>query len=201
MKRLTIISSLLLSCAFLGCSNGGNNTDDTKREEKAAQAQPKIEIIQNDNAREEKVAAKKKSDTQGNAYYYDYGQKSEYDPKSQPANDDASVRVRPRTKIDANMHVRSPYEEVQVSLLARKLSKEFILRCSPCHNDYANGVIGPSLLGKSADYIYDKIISFKEDEKKNVLMSALVKQMSDAQLRTIAEDIYNFNLQIEKIRN
>jgi len=201
VKSLILIPSLIVVGSFTACS-------DSKKEQKSQQAQssavettaPKIEIVQNEDAHAIKVAAKEKDKTKGSSYYYDYGEKSEYDQNAQPANKDASVRVRPRTEVDANMHVRSPYEEVKVSMLVRKLSKNFIVRCSPCHNDYANGIIGPSLLERDSDYIYNKIQDFKTGKKSNPLMSDLIKMMSDKEIRTMANEIYNFNQQIKQMR-
>ena len=124
-----------------------------------------------------------------------------FDENSRPANEDAAVRTKPRTKIDANMNVRSPYEEVQVSMLARKLSKKFIIKCSACHNDYANGVIGPSLLGRDSDFIFDTIMKFKSGEKENVLMTDLINMMDDKEIRELADEIYLFNVELDKMRN
>lgn len=202
IKSLILIPSFIVVGSFTACS-------DSKEEEKSQQAQgsvketsaPKIEIVQNEDAHAIKVAAKEKEKTEGSSYYYDYGEKSEYDQNAQPANKDASVRVRPRTEVDANMNIRSPYEEVKVSMLVRKLSKNFIVRCSPCHNDYANGIIGPSLLERNSDYIYSKIQDFKTGKKSNPLMTDLIKMMSDKEIRNMADEIYSFNQQIKQMRN
>jgi cytochrome c553 len=201
MKSLYLVSSLALVVGFSACSDNADKQSQQEKSVKTATTTPKIEIVQNSNAHAIKVEQKSGGKTDGNSYYYDYGQKSEYDENAQPANKDASVRVRPRTKIDANMNVRSPYEQVQVSMLVRKLSKNFIIRCSPCHNDYANGIIGPSLLGRDSDYIYNKIQDFKTGKKSNPLMTDLIKQMSNKEIRTMANEIYNFNKEIKQMRN
>ena len=201
MKSLYLASSFALILGFAGCSDDTQKSADKKSSASAAAGTPKIEIVQNSDAHAIKVEQKSGDKTKGSSYYYDYGQKAEYDENAQPANKDASVRVRPRTKIDANMNVRSPYEEVQVSLLVRKLSKNFIIRCSPCHNDYANGIIGPSLLGRDADYIYAKIQDFKTGKKSNPLMNDLIKMMSDDEIRGMADEIYSFNKEIKKMRD
>ncbi len=91
------------------------------------------------------------------------------------------------------MRVRSPYEKVEISLLVSKLSKEFIIKCSACHNDYANGIIGPSLIGKDKAFIYDSIMDFKDGKKENVLMTELVKMMSDENIDSLANEIAEFN--------
>ena len=206
-KSLLFASALMLVTSFTACGN----KEDSKNKESSkssisSQTAPKIEVVANKNEYAMKVKSDKntmengKSDNK-NSFYYDYGEKSEYDQNAQPANKDASVRVRPRTVLDAQMHIRSPYERIQVSLLSRQLSPAFRLKCSACHDDYANGVLGPSLLGRNVDYIYNKIIAFKTGEKKNVFMNDLIHNMSDKEIRSIAEDIYKFNLQIQKIRN
>ncbi len=83
--------------------------------------------------------------------------------------------------------------------LVNKLSKKFIVKCSACHNDYANGIIGPSLLGRDSNFIFDSIMKFKSGEKVNVLMSDLVKMMSDQEIRKLADEIYHFNKEIKKM--
>jgi cytochrome c553 len=98
------------------------------------------------------------------------------------------------------MNVRSPYEKIKVSLLVKQLSKEFIVKCSACHNDYANGIIGPSLLNKDADFIYNRIIKFKSDKNANVLMTDLVKQMSNEDVSKLANEIFEFNKQIKEMQ-
>ena len=159
-----------------------------------------IEISVNENAQEIKVKEKKRDKNQSKSYYYDYNIKSEYDPNSKPANKDASVRVKPRTTVDANIHVRSPYDKVEVSMLVSKLSKTFRIKCSACHDDYANGIIGPSLLTRDADFIYGAISDFKSGKKSNPLMNDLVKMMSDEEIHDLANEIYKFNQEIKKMR-
>lgn len=199
MKNLVIASSFLLVTSFTACSDNKEKTDDIKGAN-AQNSTPVIEVSHNDNAREIKVEEKGSDANQSKSYYLDYNVKSAYDQNSQPANSDASVRVKPRTTIDANMHVRSPYEKVQVSLLVRKMSKDFIVKCSACHNDYANGIIGPSLLHKDSDYIFNKIAEFKDGTKSNPLMNDLIKKMSDDEIRNMAQEIYKFNLEINTMK-
>ena len=205
-KRNTLLFGaflLLLIGNFSGCSK--KSEDENKAVQKSVSTTtPIIEVIENKNAKEIKVKEKKKTATEvkdNKAFYYDYGIKSEYDQNAQPANSDASVRIKPRTAIDANMNIRSPYDDVQVSLLTQKLSKHFRIKCSACHDDYANGIIGPSLLSRDSDFIYKKISEFKDGTKSNPLMKDLINMMSDKEIREIANEIYEFNKKIKEIRN
>lgn len=187
MKRKNLIV-LVLFLLLTGCSNeekGSKNTDKSKTAPSSG-----IEISQNENAQEIKVREKSRSD-EDKQYYVDYSVKNE------PMNGNGSSR----SVIDANINVRSPYEKIQISILTRQLSKEFIVKCSACHNDYANGIIGPSLLGKDSDYIFNKIQKFKNDKKANVLMSDLVAQMNDKEIRKIADEIFSFNKELKKLRS
>jgi len=205
MKYTILASSLLVLSIFSGCSDNDTTKNDVDTKAIAdLSSSPVIEVIKNDNAKAIKVKEKEKKALEvkdGKAYYYDYNVKSAYDENSQPANKDASVRVKPRTSVEANMNIRSPYEKIKVSLLVRKMSKEFIVKCSACHNDYANGIIGPSLLGKDVDYIFNKIADFKSGKKSNPLMSDLINMMSDEEIKKMAKEVFNFNKEIESMRN
>ena len=96
--------------------------------------------------------------------------------------------------------VRSPLQSINLKLVKGKLSKNFILKCSACHDDYANGIIGPSLLSKSGDEIFSMIKAYKNKEKKNALMNDLVLQMSDEEVRALADEISAFNEQFRRAK-
>ncbi len=87
----------------------------------------------------------------------------------------------------------APYSEIGRRLAEKSLGKDYIVWCSPCHDNYANGVIGPSLLNKSADGIYGMIIKYRNNEETNHLMGAFVNKMTDAQIRDMAARIAEFN--------
>ena len=189
VQSMLIASTVLFFTFLTGCSDSVDDKGTNKNSNNnvvSKSTTPQIEVIKNENAKEVKVASKTASEGQSKSYYYSYHNKS-------------AVNEEQKTAIDANMNIRSPYEELKVSLLVRKMSKNFIVKCSACHNDYANGIIGPSLLGKSSDYIYDAIAKFKTGKKKNVLMTDLINMMDDKEIRNIAQEIYKFNQEIEKI--
>lgn len=176
MKK--IILSLSVALLFIGCGD--------KKEEKSSvttTTSGKIEVVKSDNAKEIKVK-EKVVDKKGDKYYFSYNK----DEK------------KTYTVLDANLRVRSPYENIAISLLVSKLSKNFIVKCSACHNDYANGVIGPSLLGKGEKFINKSIMDFKTGAKTNVLMTDLVKMMSVEEIGKLAKEIALFNIKIKEMR-
>jgi cytochrome c553 len=198
-KKFSILASGLVLLVFITGCGDDKTKETTVAQTKEVQA-ANIEVVVNKNAEEIKVKAKSIDKNQSKSYYYAYNIKSEYDSNAKPPNEDAAVRTKPRTPVDANIHIRSPYEKVQVSMLVQKLSKTFRVKCSACHDDYANGIIGPSLLSRDSDYIYGKIADFKSGKKSNPLMNDLIKMMSEEEIRTLADEIYLFNQEIKKMR-
>jgi cytochrome c553 len=201
LKKVYFFISFLFLIIFTGCGDKEQNKSIKKDKVVSVTATPKIEIVQNKNAKEVKVQQKVAPDSQSKSYYLNYNVKSAYDLESEPANKDASVRAKPRTIIDAALHIRSPYEKVKISMMVKKLSKNFIVKCSACHNDYANGIIGPSLLSKTNDEILQNIADFKSGKKSNPLMDDLIKMMSSDEITTLANEIYKFNKKIQELGN
>lgn len=103
----------------------------------------------------------------------------------------------PVTKeIGALATIRTSYEAVNSNLVSMNLSKNYIVKCSACHDDYANGVVGPSLLHKSASEIADKIKAYKNLTQVNVLMKYLVSQMDDKEIESLANEIAQLNKEL-----
>ena len=180
---------LMLTLLFIGCSDKEEKKE--LAQNNVSVAKPgKIEVVQNDNFKETKVDVKAKDSNVSKDFYYDYNQEKKGNVQEEESH----------TPMDAALRVRSPYEHVEISMLVSKLSKTFIVKCSACHDDYANGIIGPSLLSKDSTYIYDTILKYKKGEKQNVLMKELVTQMEDKEIKALANEIYTFNQQIKKLR-
>ena len=187
MLNLKNIFIAALTVALIGCGSSDNKESKSAKESKE-NSTPKIKITQ--NAVDTTVKPKKSKENSGQFYY-------SYNKEKNSTQDESSKR---RTTIDAYLHIRSPYEKVRITMMIKRLSSDYIIKCSPCHDDYANGVIGPSLLGKSGDFIYKKIMEFKTGKKKNVLMKELVSQIDNKKLKSIADEIANFNKEILKMR-
>lgn len=90
----------------------------------------------------------------------------------------------------------SPYASIGADLMAKRLSKDFIIYCSACHDDYGNGVIGSSLLGKNAKEVREMIDKYSREPDANVLMTDLVHRLSEEKIQFIAGDIARFNAEL-----
>jgi len=176
LKHLLFLATLAL--LFSACSEKKEEHSTTQK----VASSTDIAVSDNDKAYEQKIVSS--TDKGENKSYY-------YEDKKE---------LEKRSVVDANVHVRSPYEDVQISLMVKRLSKHFRLKCSPCHNDYANGLIGPSLLDKDSDFIFNTIMKYRNGEKKNVLMKEMVTMMSEEEISELATEIDAFNKEVKKLR-
>lgn len=103
-------------------------------------------------------------------------------------------------QIGALATIKNNYENLNAKILSQRLSKNYIVKCSACHDDYANGVVGPSLLDKSAEEIFDKIKAYQDLTKVNILMKYLVSQMKDEEIRSLAKEIADLNSEVRESR-
>lgn len=124
-----------------------------------------------------------------------YDTKGEYIIRYAPDGEETpeSKNVAPHVVIR-----NTPYASIHKSLLSKRLSKNFIVKCSACHDDYANGVIGPPLLTKTGDEVYEMIVRYKTEKEVNVLMKRLVQKMDDKEIRDLANEIAQFNKEIRE---
>jgi len=193
-KTKIALISFVVAAFFIGC--GDKKSEDSGKSEAVVKQAGTIKVTQNAVKTEKKVKSKENS----GQFYYSYNEedKSKEAKSIDKYHEDTAKQ---RTTIDAYLHIRSPYERIKINLMINKLSHDFIVHCSACHDDYGNGIIGPSLLGKSGDFIYQKLMDFKSGKAKNVLMKGLVSQMDDAKLKSIANEIADFNAKLLKLRN
>lgn len=195
MKK-SFLLCLFIALLFNACSDKKEEKHIPATEKQISQTQGssgKIEVVENDNFKEQKVQVKKDDSNESKNFYYDYHQETKTHAQSEDENNNY-------TPLGAALKVRSPYEYIETSMLVSKLSKNFIVKCSACHDDYANGIIGPSLLSKDSDYIFKTISQYKAGEKKNILMKELVMQMDEKEIRALANEIYTFNQEVKKLK-
>ncbi|WP_086251545.1 c-type cytochrome [Campylobacter devanensis] len=174
-KSITIILSAII---FLGCSNQTNSKNDPQESNKTATTNS-ITIKKGSSANQTKSDEWVVYDIDGKKNIkFGIGESNE------------------TTKsIGAIAFIRPPLQSINKALLKGQLSKNFITKCSACHDDYANGIIGPSLLDKTSEQIYDMIIAYRTKTKANILMADLVKSMDDKEVADIANEISQFNEQ------
>ncbi|MBA1421081.1 MAG: hypothetical protein FAF03_09590 [Epsilonproteobacteria bacterium] len=180
-KSLGIIISLTL-ILLSGCGEKQHTGD-------AAEAKTGAGIVVTEDA-VKALAKEEKSKENSGKFYYSYNKEKK-----------EKEEVKVRTELDAYREIKSPYERVQMTLMIKQLSPDYHLLCSACHDDYANGVVGPALLDKNTTFIYDRMMTFKTGEKKNPLMQQLVNKIDAKRLKNIAKEIERFNKAIKEMRS
>lgn len=190
-KKFILIPTVLALVLLNGC---GQKDDKEKTKEVAPTA---IKVTKNVVKKDTTKEVSKKNDGQ---FYYSYNK--EDDSKESKAIDKYNSETsKTKTTIDAYLNIKSPYERVKITMMIQRLSHDYVVKCSACHDDYANGIIGPSLLDKDENFIYGRINDFKTGKRKNVLMKELVSQISDEKLKSMAKEIADFNKQIREMRS
>lgn len=183
MKYFIFVSTLVF--ILTGCGEK-ETKEETKKEVTATkqvfQSTPEIKIVENATIIE-KESPFVKYDMDGNRVV-----------KIAPDGEETALTKQ----IGALATIRNNYENLNAKILSQRLSKNYIVKCSACHDDYANGVIGPSLLDKSAQEIADMIKAYKNLTKVNVLMKYLVSQMDDEEIQSLANEIANLNKEVRE---
>ncbi len=83
------------------------------------------------------------------------------------------------------------------SAMAFKVSPLYKQKCSSCHGVNGEGAVGPRLIGKSEEYIYDALVSFKSGSRKNYVMYGLLSKMSDDDLKALSKEIGTFKEKLD----
>jgi len=90
---------------------------------------------------------------------------------------------------------------------AFKVSQEYKSKCSSCHgvngSGFQNGkkMMGPKLIGQSAEKLYTDLIDFKAGRKENMIMRGLLLKLSKEDLKRIADEIGEFPARAEAQKN
>ncbi len=90
---------------------------------------------------------------------------------------------------------------------AFKVSREYKSKCSSCHgvngSGFQNGkaMMGPKLIGQSADKLYTDLIDFKAGRKENMIMKGLLIKLNEEDLKRIADEIGEFPARLEAKQN
>ena len=189
-KNFIKMSACSLAAALLLCGCG----EDEKSKAQSAAEQSTVQKAERNSTARPRITVKsgeapKRDDT---FVSYDfYGERK--------VNFNLNGDVNETTKnIVAYSSIKNQYEKLNFDLMKKRLGHDFILRCSACHDDYANGIIGPSLLDKTDAQIVNMIKKYKFKEKPNPLMVQLVEGMSEQQINALAKEIYEFNRQFKE---
>lgn len=83
------------------------------------------------------------------------------------------------------------------NMAAFKVSPLYKQKCSSCHGVNGGGIIGPKLVGLSAEKVYKDLTDFKSGARKNYVMYGLLSKMDDEQLKSLSDEIGSFEQKLK----
>lgn len=176
---------LILLATVAGCSDQGVEKNIPKKETVSAPGKITIVVPKNQPQVQPSQDPFRTYDIQGQSII-------KYAPEGQTITEEVkNVQVVVAAR-------NNPYGNLKWKLLGKRLSKDFILYCSACHDDYGNGVVGPSLIDKNAREVLETMNKYLNDPDANALMTELVQKMSKEKTEFIASDIARFNKEISQ---
>ena len=75
---------------------------------------------------------------------------------------------------------------------AFKVSPLYRQKCASCHGVNGEGIIGPKLIGDSAEKVQQALVDFKSGKRKNYVMYGLLSKMDEDQLKALSDEIGTF---------
>lgn len=75
---------------------------------------------------------------------------------------------------------------------SKGVSKLYLKSCAPCHAKNGGGKVGVNLRGQSKEQILSSLKDFKTHKRENKLMNAILKNLSDEELDSLADEISKF---------
>ncbi|TET88807.1 MAG: c-type cytochrome [Sulfurovum sp.] len=86
---------------------------------------------------------------------------------------------------------------------AFEVSHEYKSKCASCHgvngSGYQNGkpMMGPKLIGQTAEKLYKDLVEFKSGRKENIIMKGLLMPLNEEDLKRFADEIGEFPARAE----
>ena len=117
----------------------------------------------------------------------------------------AASKVTPEEKSDREKEneALSALRDKAGNAGAFKVSQEYKSKCSSCHgvngSGFQNGkaMMGPKLIGQSAEKLYTDLVDFKAGRKENMIMRGLLLKLSEEDLKRLADEIGEFPARAE----
>jgi cytochrome c553 len=83
------------------------------------------------------------------------------------------------------------------NMAAFKVSPLYKQKCASCHGVNGEGIIGPKLIGLSAEKVYQDLTDFKSGKRKNYVMYGLLSKMDEAQIKALSDEIGSFEAKLK----
>jgi cytochrome c553 len=113
-------------------------------------------------------------------------------PAAQAQTETAARSAEAKKEEDETQKKLKSLRERAGSAMAFKVSPLYKQKCSSCHGVNGEGIIGPKLIGLSAQKVHQDLLDFKSGKRKNYVMYGLLSKMSDEDLKALSDEIGTF---------
>jgi len=111
--------------------------------------------------------------------------------------DSTSALVEDKKKDEADDKLKALREKAG-NVGAFKVSLLYKSKCSSCHGVNGEGIIGPKLIGLSAQKVYQDLVDFKSGTRKNYVMYGLLSKMEESQMKELSDEIGSFEAKLKE---
>jgi len=118
------------------------------------------------------------------------------EPVVETMSDDEAQKVQEKKQKELDEKLKALKNKVG-NVAAFKVSPLYKQKCSSCHGVNGEGIIGPKLVGMSAQEVFKNLKAFKSGERKNYVMYGLLSKMDEAQLKALSDEIGSFKQKLE----
>ena len=84
------------------------------------------------------------------------------------------------------------------NVAAFNVSPLYKQKCASCHGVNGEGIIGPKLIGLSAQKVYQDLVDFKSGTRKNYVMYGLLSKMEESQMKELSDEIGSFEAKLKE---
>ncbi len=119
---------------------------------------------------------------------------------SQQSNDEEAKKALEKKNAELDKKLAALKNKAG-NIAAFKVSTLYKKNCSSCHGVNGRGIIGPSLVGKSKEFILEQLHEFKTGKRRNYVMYGLLQKMDEDKLEKLATEIATFKEKWDKYNN
>ncbi|BAF73114.1 c-type cytochrome [Sulfurovum sp. NBC37-1] len=132
--------------------------------------------------------------------------KVKLDTGTQPVTQEAPVEKMSNADIEKEQAKKKKELDEKLQALKNKagnvaafsVSPLYKQKCSSCHGVNGEGIIGPKLVGLSAETVHQDLTDFKSGKRKNYVMYGLLSKMNESQMQALADEIGSFEQKLKE---
>lgn len=128
----------------------------------------------------------------GGAYHGGEHGKIIADIKDSTPQPSRETTQKPQEDLDEDQQQLKELKDKAVIASSFEVSTEYNRKCSSCHGNSGEGILGPRLIGLKADDAYRMLMDYKSGRKPNAIMKGLLINLNEEDLRRFADEIGGF---------